>query len=143
MFGRSKALAFAVALTACGASISSQSPAFTVTELANFDVPWAMEFLPDGRLLVSELRGALKLYAPGGAITEVRGVPEVSYGGQGGFSEVVLHPNFADNGLVYMSYAEAGDGDTRGAAVARAKLALDGSGGELTDLQVIWRQVPK
>jgi aldose sugar dehydrogenase len=54
-----------------------------------------------------------------------------------------LHPDFADNHLVYMSYAEAGDGETRGAAVARAKLTLNGSGGELTDLEVIWRQTPK
>jgi glucose/arabinose dehydrogenase len=146
MLGRSKALARTVALAACGgASISAlaQSTAFTVTELADFDTPWAMAFLPDGRLLVSEQRGALKLYAPSGAITEISGVPEVSYGGQGGFSEVVLHPDFADNELVYMSYAEAGDRDTRGAAVARAKLALNGSGGELRDLEVIWRQVPK
>jgi glucose/arabinose dehydrogenase len=147
MFGRSKTLAYTLALAACGGANTAalaQSSAFTVTELADFEIPWAMAFLPDGRLLVSEQRGALKLYAAGGAITDISGVPEVSYGGQGGFSEVVLHPNFADNDLVYMSYAEAGDGDTRGAAVARAKLALHGSGGgELTGLQVIWRQVPK
>ena len=110
---------------------SRRSLPFTVTELANFDVPWAMAFLPDGRLLVTEQRGALKLYTPGGASVAIRGVPEVSYGGQGGFSDVVLHPDFARNGLVYLSYAEAGDGDTRGAAVARAKLALGGDGGEL------------
>jgi glucose/arabinose dehydrogenase len=86
MLGRSKALARTVALAACGgASISAlaQSTAFTVTELADFDTPWAMAFLPDERLLVSEQRGALKLYAPSGAITEISGVPEVSYGGQG------------------------------------------------------------
>lgn len=57
---------------------------------------------------------------------------------------MVLHPHFADNELVYLSYAEAGVGSTRGAAVARAKLVLDKSGGgELKDLEVIWRQVPK
>lgn len=146
MFGRAKALACTFTLAACGGantSVLAQSAPFTVTELANFDVPWAMAFLPDGRLLVTEQRGALKLYSTGGAITQISGVPEVSYGGQGGFSEVVLHPNFAANGLVYLSYAEAGDGDTRGAAVARAKLELGASGGELTDLKVIWRQVPK
>jgi glucose/arabinose dehydrogenase len=55
----------------------------------------------------------------------------------------VLHPDFARNGLVYLSYAEAGQGDTRGAAVARAKLSLTSNGGALSDLQVIWRQSPK
>jgi glucose/arabinose dehydrogenase len=58
-------------------------------------------------------------------------------------SDVVLHPDFARNGLVYLSYAEAGDGDTRGAAVARAKLTLGGDGGQLENLQVVWRQSPK
>ncbi|HEY5566883.1 MAG TPA: PQQ-dependent sugar dehydrogenase [Gammaproteobacteria bacterium] len=146
MFGRSKALALSIALAvSVGAttSVLAQSTPFTVTELGDFDSPWAMEFLPDGRLLVTEQRGALKLYTEGGAISEIGGVPEVSYGGQGGLGDVVLHPDFADNGLIYMSYAEAGDGGTRGAAVARAKLKLDGSGGELTDVEVIWRQQPK
>jgi aldose sugar dehydrogenase len=146
MLSRAKALAYAVALAACGSTSSSvlaQDTPFTVTELANFDVPWAMAFLPDGRLLVTEQRGALKLYSNGGAIASISGVPAVSYGGQGGFSEVVLHPNFASNGLVYIAYAEPGDGETRGAAVARAKLELGAGGGELKNLQVIWRQVPK
>ena len=71
-------------------------------------------------------------------------MPKVAYGGQGGFGDVVLHPQFADNKLVYLSYAEAGEGDTRGAAVARARLDLsEKGGGALSDLQVIWRQVPK
>jgi glucose/arabinose dehydrogenase len=146
MFGRSKALALSIALAVsvgAATSVLAQSTPFTVTELGDFASPWAMEFLPDGRLLVTEQRGALKLYTEGGAISEIGGVPEVSYGGQGGLGDVVLHPDFADNGLIYMSYAEAGDGGTRGAAVARAKLKLDGSGGELTDLEVIWRQQPK
>ena len=71
-------------------------------------------------------------------------MPTVDYGGQGGLGDVVVHPDFADNGLIYLSYAEAGDGDTRGAAVARARLALDDAGGgRLSDVEVIWRQVPK
>jgi aldose sugar dehydrogenase len=146
MLGRKKALALAVALAACGGattSVLAQSHPFTVTQLADFDIPWALEFLPDGRLLVSEQRGALKLYAPDGTIADIAGVPEVGYGGQGGLGDVVLHPDFADNDLVYISYAEPGDGDTRGAAVARAELQLTDSGGELTNLEVIWRQVPK
>jgi glucose/arabinose dehydrogenase len=131
-------------MLAGGASgVAAQTLPFTVNEVADFDVPWALEFLPDGRLLVSEQRGALKLYAQGGTIGEINGVPAVAYGGQGGLGDVVLHPNFASNGLVYLSYAEAGPNDTRGAAVARAKLELRGNGGALSDLTVIYRQQPK
>ena len=113
-----------------------------------------MTFLPDGRLLVSEKKGALKLVALGATpadnktggigIGSISGIPKVDYGGQGGFGDVVLHPRFADNGWIYLSYAEAGADDTRGGAVARAKLLLDDKGGgALSGLQVIWRQVPK
>ena len=118
---------------------------FAATEVAAFDEPWAMAFLPDGRLLVTEKKGGLKLVDPAtGASADIRGVPEVDYGGQGGFGDIALHPDFADNHVVYVSYVEAGDGDTRGAAVARGTLALDDSGGgALQDLAVIWRQVPK
>ena len=118
---------------------------FTASVIATFNEPWAMSFLPDGRLLVSEKRGALRLFDfDSGKAGDITGVPEVVYGGQGGFGDVVPHPQFADNGLVYVSYAEAGDGGTAGAAVARAKLALDGNGGgTLENVEVIWRQVPK
>jgi glucose/arabinose dehydrogenase len=136
----------AVAIAACGGSASplfAQNLPFTVTQVADFDIPWAMAFLPDGRMLVTEQRGMLKLYTPGATSVDVRGVPQVSWFGQGGLGDVVLHPDFARNGLVYLSYAEAGEGETRGAAVARAKLALAADGGELQDLQVIWRQSPK
>src|SRR5690606_4775141 len=87
MFGRPAALIHAVALAVCGTASSAalaQNLPFTLTQVADFDSPWALEFLPDGRLLVSEMRGGLKLYAPSGAISEIRGVPQVSYGGQGG-----------------------------------------------------------
>jgi glucose/arabinose dehydrogenase len=138
----SVAAALAVWTGATAPALAQSSP-FTVTQIADFDIPWAMAFLPDGRMLVTEQRGMLKLYTPGGASVDVRGVPEVSWFGQGGLGDVVLHPDFASNGLVYLSYAEAGEGETRGAAVARAKLALSANGGELQNLQVIWRQSPK
>ena len=103
-----------------------------------------MTFLADGRLLVTEQKGKLKLWSPGGTVGDITGVPEVDYGGQGGLGDVVLHPNFAENSLVYLSWAEAGEGDTRGAAVGRARLALDGAGGgSLENLEVLWRQTPK
>ncbi|HLM53274.1 MAG TPA: PQQ-dependent sugar dehydrogenase [Pseudoxanthomonas sp.] len=124
-------------------------PPFQVSEIGRFDEPWAMTFLPDGRLLVTEKKGALKLVTldPAGAAAQVRsvsGVPDVDYGGQGGLGDVVLHPDFASNGRIYLSFAEAGEGDMRGAAVATARLALDAQGGgALSDLEVIWRQTPK
>ena len=135
----------AAALVACDSwnAPLAQDTAFTVTEIARFDRPWAMAFLPDGRLLVSEKRGALRLFDVAGGSSAVAGVPAVSYGGQGGFGDIVLHPDFAANALVYLSYAEAGGRNTHGAAVARARLVLDGARSELTDLEVIWRQVPK
>jgi glucose/arabinose dehydrogenase len=121
-------------------------PPFTSTPVATFNEPWAMTFLPDGRLLVTEKSGKLRLAnVATGQVGEIVGVPAVAYGGQGGFGDVVLHPRFADNRWVYLSYAEAGSGGTRGAAVARATLQLDasGNGGSLSNLQVIWRQLPK
>ncbi|WP_425481314.1 PQQ-dependent sugar dehydrogenase [Luteimonas gilva] len=127
------------------AAVAKTGKPFVSTEVAKFDEPWAMTFLPDGRLLVTEKEGKLKvLDVASKRIGEVSGVPAVDYGGQGGLGDIVLHPKFAENGIVYLSYAERGDGDTRGGAVARAKLALDGNGGgALSDLKVIWRQVPK
>jgi glucose/arabinose dehydrogenase len=118
---------------------------FNVETIASFNEPWALSFLPDGRLLVSERPGTLQLVdVATGRASGIAGVPEVVYGGQGGFGDVVPHPQFEDNGLVYLSYAEKGDGDTAGAAVARARLVMDESGGgRLEGLEVIWRQVPK
>lgn len=119
---------------------------FTTSQVAQLREPWAMAFLPDGRVLVTQKRGQLQLIDPAqpSAANAVSGVPAVDYGGQGGLGDVTLHPQFARNGLVYLSYVEAGEGDARGAAVARARLDLDANGGgALSGLQVIWRQVPK
>jgi aldose sugar dehydrogenase len=132
---------------ACGSAGSgtaaAQHRSFQVQEIGRFAEPWAMTFLPDGNLLVTEKRGALKLRRPQGNVLEVSGVPRVSYGGQGGFGDVVAHPDFRNNHLLYLSWVEAGDGDTRGAVVGRARLNLSESGASLSDLQVIWRQQPK
>ena len=109
-----------------------------------FDEPWAMAFLPGGELLVTEKPGTLLLYDPASRRkTNVSGVPAVAYGGQGGLGDIVLHPRYADNGQVYLSYAEEGSGGTRGAAVARARLNRRSGRAELEDWEVIWRQTPK
>lgn len=117
---------------------------FSTVEVADFESPWAMAFLPDGRLLVTEMAGSLHLYDPAkGTTGTITGVPEVRHVAQGGLGDVVLHPRFAGNRTVYLSFVE-GEGELMGAAVARAKLALDDAGGgALEDLEVIWRQQPK
>ena len=131
-----------VVLSACGSS--ARGDGFATTEVVKFDAPWAMTFLPDNRLRVTEMSGALRLYDPSRKITgTVSGVPKVAHAGQGGFGDVVLHPQYQTNKLVYISYVEAGDGG-RGSAVARARLVLDAKGGgALEGLEVIWRQTPK
>ena len=114
---------------------------FTATEVARFNEPWAMTFLPNGRLLVTEKRGQLKVLTIGGSAQTITGAPAVAYGGQGGLGDVILHPQFASNNLVYISYAEKGTtSGTAGATVARAKLTLTSTGGSLSNLQVLWRQ---
>jgi glucose/arabinose dehydrogenase len=116
---------------------------FEVEAITSFDEPWAMTFLPDGRMLVTEKKGNLLIVTQIGQKTRpVSGVPDVDYGGQGGLGDVVLHPDFAENGLVYLSYAEAGRSGTRGAAVARGVLN-DTDRPYLSDVEVIWRQYPK
>jgi glucose/arabinose dehydrogenase len=117
---------------------------FEVQPVASFDEPWAMTFLPDGRLLVTEKKGNLFIVtADGQKSRPVRFLPDVDYGGQGGLGDVALHPDFSSNGLIYLSYVESGEGGTRGAAVARAVLNFDERGGALSDVEVIWRQYPK
>lgn len=146
------ALIAAVGCACGGGSKAAASPdgprrignAFVATPVAQFSEPWAMTFLPDGRLLVTEKKGALKLLdVSTGKIADITGIPPVAYGGQGGFGDVILHPRHAENGVVYVSYSEPGEGGRSGAAVARARLVLEADGGRLESLAVIWRQVPK
>ncbi|MDX1507244.1 MAG: PQQ-dependent sugar dehydrogenase [Woeseiaceae bacterium] len=133
---------FAFGLVVSGAAAQSGLP-FDVEVITDFDEPWAMAFLPDGRLLVTEKKGNLFIVSADGSKQAVRWTPDVDYGGQGGLGDVALHPDFENNGLVYLSYAEAGVGDTRGAAVVRGVLELTDRGGSLSGLEVIWRQYPK
>jgi aldose sugar dehydrogenase len=142
-------------LAACQPAVSDAAPAesaerpFETTVVADFDQPWAMTFLPGSGVamtnaaLVTQKTGTLLLVDTAtGKSTPVDGVPSVAYGGQGGLGDVIAHPDFAGNGHVYLSYAEAGEGGY-GAAVARAKLDMTGAKPTLTDVQVIWRQEPK
>jgi aldose sugar dehydrogenase len=135
-------LAFGL-LIAAGAQAQENLP-FAVEPIASFDEPWALAILPDGRMLVTEKKGNLFIVTPQGDVSErARGVPDVDYGGQGGLGDVALHPKFAENRLVYLSFAEGGAGGTRGAAVARAVLEETGDDAALSNVEVIWRQYPK
>lgn len=131
--------------TAAPQALSQDQWPFTATPRATLDAPWAIAFLPDGTALVTEKGGVLKhLNVQTGKAQDISGVPKVVAAGQGGLGDVILHPQYASNGLIYLSYAEAGEDGTQGAAVARAKLTLkDDGGGALSDLKVIWRQTPK
>ena len=142
------------------------SPASSVRleRLATLEFPWGMAFLPDGRLLVTEKPGRLRIFTDGKLSAPIENVPKVAYrptpGAQGGLLDVAVDPEFAQNRYIYLSYSEdapqqspqADTGDPRfgefldrtdnrmmGGAVTRATL----DGNRLTDSQVIWRQEPK
>lgn len=110
------------------------------TPIATLENPWAMTFLPDGRLLVTERMGRLRLVTQSGSVTTVSGTPVVNSMGQGGLLDVALDPDFATNRVIYLSFSEAGSGGS-GLAVARGSLSADGS--SVLGLIVIWRQAPK
>jgi glucose/arabinose dehydrogenase len=143
-------------LAACGAGGEAVSNAeaaqpgsgrpFAVRAIATFDEPWAMASLPGPgpRALITEKRGRIKLlWSDVGRVGDVAGAPTVDHGGQGGLGDIVLHPRFARNRLVYLSWVEAGEGKTRGAVVGRARFVEGSGGARLEGLQVIWRQSPK
>lgn len=120
------------------------SQSYRVETIAQFNEPWAISSLPDQRLLITERKGQLKLFDPKTkSIVNVSAVPAVSYGGQGGLGDVILHPDFQNNHWLYLSYASKGQGGY-GAEISRAKLDLSNPAQpKLTDLKTIWQQVPK
>jgi aldose sugar dehydrogenase len=112
---------------------------YRVTEIAKeLDHPWSMAFLPDGSMLVTERAGRLRLIKGGSLQPQsIAGVPDVHTGGQAGLFDIVLHPNFAQNSIVYLTYA-AGTALANGTQVMRAR--FDGS--TLRDSQVIFKATP-
>lgn len=118
---------------------SQHGPVEVSTVAVGLEHPWGLAFLPDGRLLVTERPGRLRLVSPDGTLSApLAGVPEVYARGQGGLLDVALDPDFAATGWVYLSYAEPGEGGG-GTAVARGKLSEAG----LEQVEVIFRQAPK
>jgi glucose/arabinose dehydrogenase len=118
---------------------SIQAPLKVVAVAEGLQNPWGLAFLPDGRMLVTERPGRLRIVGKDGKLSEpLAGVPEVLAQGQGGLMDVVLSPEFATDRLVFLSYSERGEGGA-GTAVARGRLGED----RLEDVRVIWRQTPK
>ncbi|MEM6543714.1 MAG: PQQ-dependent sugar dehydrogenase, partial [Pseudomonadota bacterium] len=118
----------AALLLALAISLGARAEApFEIEVVDTFDEPWAIASMPDGRFLLTEKKGTLLVVDQDGQRSRrVGGIPDVVYWGQGGMGDVVTHPEFSDNGVIYLSYVEAGVGDSRGAAVARG--VLDESG---------------
>lgn len=137
-------LALVAAAPGGAETLQTRQHEVTLTRVAGpFDHPWALAFLPDGGFLVTERPGRLLLFsAPGAAPVAVSGVPAVWAEGQGGLLDVVVDPDFATTGLIWLAYAEAGP-DGAGTAVARARLTRSGDRAALSDTRVIFRQTPK
>lgn len=114
--------------------------------LETFTTPWAMALLPDGHALVTEKTGSLWLLdAAGKKRFMVDNLPAIDARGQGGLGDIIVHPEFADNGIVFISYVERESGDEKfsGAVVERAKLSIDETSAALSMREIIWRQAPK
>jgi glucose/arabinose dehydrogenase len=133
-------LAALTLVAACVAPAAAQTLR-AETVASGLDHPWAVAFLPQGRFLVTERRGRMRIVAPDGKIgPPIAGVPEVVAGGQAGLLDVVLDSGFGTNRTIHFCYSEAGEGGS-GTAVATARLAADAS--RLEDVKVIFRQRPK
>ncbi len=124
------------------APLVSANVSFKVETVATgLDHPWAMAWLPDGRMLVTERPGRLRIVAEDGTLSApLAGLPRVDARGQGGLLDVALSPTFAEDGLIYCSYAEPREGGN-GTAVARGKL-VSGASPRIEAVQVIWRMQP-
>jgi glucose/arabinose dehydrogenase len=127
-------------VTACSGGTAQALKTVTVAQgLVN---PWSLAFLPDGRMLVTEKPGRMRIVAADGKLgAPLAGLPALSVGGQCGLLDVALDPKFADNGWVYISYAEPASGGDSGNSTAVARARLDNN--TLADVRVIFRQRPK
>lgn len=104
--------------------------------------PWGLDFLPDGTAIVTERPGRLRILANGALSDPVDGVPQVAARGQGGLLDVAVHPRFAENNLVFLSYSQPGDGGA-GTAVARGTLVRDGRTARLENVETIFSMARK
>ncbi len=151
MGGAAAALAGALGLTAgptfaviTNAPPPAEPSSMNVESIAKgLENPWGLQFLPDGRMLVSERPGRLRIVGKDGKLSKpIAGVPEVAAVGQGGLLDVLLAPDFDKSGTIYFSYAEPRGWFQNGTSVARAKLVTKGDGGRLEDVKVVFQQQP-
>ena len=120
--------------------IGSSGSTIKIEKLAVFDEPWALTFINENDLLVSTKKGKLWLVKTDGTKFLIDGLPDITYGGQGGLGDILPHPNFRNNSLLYISFVTSeNNGRTRGAKVIRAKL----ENGKLLNHQTIWEQLPQ
>lgn len=104
--------------------------------------PWGLQFLPDGRMIVTEKAGQIRIVGTDGKLSApLAGVPKVMADGQGGLLDIALAPDFAESGRLFIAYSEPREGGANGTSVARARLVLEGDG-RLEDLKVIFQQTP-
>jgi len=116
------------------------APPFKLTRVAQFDLPWRIAFLPDGRMLVTEKIGKLFIATQSGQKLEVTGVPAVFHQGQNGLLGVYLAPSYSSDGAIYLTYSEPGqESETSSLALARATLRIGADSASLEDLSVVWR----
>ena len=133
---------FTAAALLLSAALTQAQALKPVTVASGLRSPWALAFLPEGRMLVTEKGGTMRIVSADGRVGEpLQGLPKVESGGQGGLLDVVLDPKFADNALVYWSFSEADPEGGRGNSTAVARGRLDGNA--LREVRVIFRQAPK
>jgi glucose/arabinose dehydrogenase len=119
--------------------IGSSNSTLKIEKVAVFDEPWALTFINQNDLLVATKKGKLWLVEKDGTKSAIEGLPEITYGGQGGLGDILPHPNFKQNNLLYLSFVTSkNNGRTRGAKVIRAQL----KNGKLHNHQLIWEQLP-
>lgn len=138
------ALLALIATPAWAQTVESSAGNLTATVIAEgLDHPWALGFLPDGRMLVTERSGQLRVISDGVAGEPIEGTPDVYNEGQGGLLDLALAPDFETSGQIYLTFSElaadAGLQRGQGTAVLSAKLVLEGDGGRLENSQVIFR----
>ena len=140
LFAAALAAAIFCAAESGAQTFRSREHAFTALKVVEgLEHPWSLAFLPDGRILVTERPGRLRIVREGRLDPRpVSGLPPIVAQGQGGLLDVVIHPAFAANGLVYFSYAGRGPGGI-GTEVARGRLVGDG----LENVQPLFRMEPK
>lgn len=125
------------AQTNAGSQTAATDRPFNTAQVASFNLPWRMAFLPDGRMLVTEKVGPVWLVTQEGEKTPIANVPEVVYGGQGGMLGIYVSPNYASDQSVYLTYSEPNEGGSS-LALARARLVTGNGAASLEGLQVIW-----